>query len=397
MIVETKDEWIYRRLKVHMRRILDPGVAALRAGRDSRAGRLWLCGAVAGSLVVLGSLVVQADRLPQATLGLPPVPIPGDNPQTLEKIALGRALFDDKRLSADGKVSCSTCHQPDRAFADGRTVAQGIQQRAGTRNTPTLINSAYLTSLFWDGRRESLEEQAADPLVNPVEHALGSHDELLATVRTDAVYAAGFHAAFGVGPESIGIEHVVKALAAFERTLVAGDSPFDRYQYGGDSSALSAAQLRGLGLFAGRARCTTCHTLGNEHALLTDQEFHTIGIGQARVQPRLADRTTRLVRLSRAERDRSILSDPEVAELGRFAVTLKPADIGRFRTPSLRNAALTAPYMHDGSVPTLAEAVEREVYYRSLEAGRPLVLTPREKADLVAFLQALTSRGLPGP
>ncbi|HSK76473.1 MAG TPA: cytochrome c peroxidase [Thermoanaerobaculia bacterium] len=350
--------------------------------------------AVAGSLVFLGSLAGQAGRLPQSTLGLPPVPVSRDNPQTPEKVALGRALFDDKRLSADGTVGCSTCHQPGHAFTDGRTVAVGVGQRAGTRNTPTLLNSAYLTSLFWDGRRESLEEQAADPLVNPVEHGLGSHDEVLAKVRADAAYVSGFRAAFGVAPESIRIEHVVKALAAFERTLVAGDSPFDRYLYGGEPSALSAAEVRGLGLFTGRARCAACHTIGEEHALLTDHEFHTIGIGQARVQSGLADRTTRLVRLSRAERDRSILSDPEVAALGRFSVTLKPGDIGRFRTPTLRNVARTAPYMHDGSVPTLAEAVERELYYRGLEAGRPLVLTPQEKADLVSFLEALTSRGL---
>lgn len=350
--------------------------------------------AVAGSLVVLGSLAGQAGLLPRPMLGLPPVPIPQDNPQTPEKVALGRALFDDQRLSADGKVSCSTCHQSDRAFTDGRTLAQGVEQRGGTRNTPTLINSAYFTSLFWDGRRKTLEEQAADPLINPAEHGLGNHEEVLATVRSDVEYVAGFRAAFGVSPESIGVEHVVKALAAFERTLVAGDSPFDRYRYGGDPSALSVTEIRGLDLFEGRARCTACHTLGKESALLTDHEFHTIGIGQERVQPRLADRTTRLVRLSQAERDRSITSDPEVAELGRFAVTLKPGDIGRFRTPTLRNVALTAPYMHDGSVPTLAEAVEREVYYRGLEAGRPLVLTPQEKADLVAFLEALTSRGL---
>lgn len=350
--------------------------------------------AVAASLFALGLLAGPADLIPRSTLGLPSLSIPQDNPQTPEKVALGRALFDDKRLSADGTVSCSTCHQPDRAFTDGRTVAQGAGHRTGTRNTPTLINSACLTSLFWDGRRESLEAQAADPLVNPVEHALKSHDEILVRVRTDATYGAGFRAAFGVAPESIGIEHVLKALAAFERTLVAGDSPFDRYRYGGVPSALSIAQVRGLGLFTGRARCATCHTIGTEHALLTDQEFHTIGIGQARIQSGLADRATRLVRLSRAELDRSIMSDPDVAALGRFAVTLKPGDIGRFRTPSLRNVALTAPYMHDGSVPTLAEAVEREVYYRGLESGRPLVLTPREKADLVAFLEALTSRGL---
>jgi cytochrome c peroxidase len=396
--VENEDEWTFRRKGLHARRLFEACATASMASRNARTGRWRLSAAVVGSLLAaMASLADQTTVRAPSTLGLPPLPVPRDNPQTPEKVALGRTLFDDKRLSADGKVSCSTCHQPDRAFIDGRTVAQGVQQRAGTRNTPTLINSAYLTSLFWDGRRNSLEEQAADPLVNPVEHALRSHDELLATVRADAGYAAGFRAAFGVGSAAIGIEHVVKALAAFERTLVAGDSPLDRYRYGDDSTALSAGQLRGLGLFAGRAHCASCHTLGKEHALLTDQEFHTIGIGQASVQPRLAERTTRLARLSRAERDRSILSDPEVADLGRFAVTLKPGDIGGFRTPSLRNVALTAPYMHDGSVPTLAAAVEREVYYRGLEAGRPLVLTPQEKADLVAFLAALTSRELPGP
>jgi cytochrome c peroxidase len=372
------------------RKFIGYGVAS-KAGGNVRTGRWRLTVALAGFLGV-GSLAGQADQLPQPALGLPPVPISSDNPQTPEKVALGRALFDDQRLSADGQVSCSTCHQPDRAFTDGRTVAQGARQQAGTRNTPTLLNSVYLTSLFWDGRRGSLEEQAADPLVNPAEHGLGNYEELLARVRADAAYAAGFRAAFGAAPESIRLEHVVKALAAFQRTLVAGDSPFDRYRYGGDPSALSDAQVRGLGLFEGRARCTACHTIGKEDALLTDNAFHTIGIGQARSQSGLADRTIRLVGLSPSERDRSITRDPEVAELGRFAVTLKPVDIGRFRTPTLRNVALTAPYMHDGSVPTLAEAVEREVYYRGLESGRPLVLTPQERADLVAFLEALASR-----
>lgn len=358
-------------MSIHLRRVAVPGVAA--------------------SLMIAGSLAGRAAVGARPALGLPPVPIPLDNPQTPEKAALGHALFEDKRLSADGQVSCSTCHQPDRAFTDGRSRAQGIRQLGGTRNTPTLLNSVYLTSLFWDGRRGSLEEQAADPLINPVEHGLGDHGQLLAIVRADAAYGAGFRAAFGVATESIGLEHVVKALAAFQRTLVAGDSPFDRYRYGGDPSALSDAQVRGLGLFEGRAGCAACHTIGQADALLTDNAFHTIGIGQTRAQPQLAERTTRLVRLSATERDRSITSDPEIADLGRFAVTLKPVDIGRFRTPTLRNVALTAPYMHDGSVPTLGEAVEREVYYRGLESGRPLVLTPQEKADLVAFLEALTS------
>lgn len=360
-------------------------------------GRRWLAVAVAGGLVIAGALAGRAAPGARPTLGLPAIHFPLDNPQTPEKAALGRTLFEDKRLSADGQVSCATCHQAERAFTDGRRVAQGARQQDGTRNAPTLLNSAYLTSMFWDGRRVSLEEQAGDPLINPVEHGLGSHDEVLARVRADAAHAAGFRAAFGVSPAAIRMEHVAKALAAFQRTLVAGDSPFDRYRYGGDVTALSDAQLRGLGLFEGRARCAACHTIGEESALLTDNAFHTLGIGRTNAQPGLADRTTRLALLSPSERDRSIISDPEVAALGRFAVTLKPLDIGRFRTPTLRNVALTAPYMHDGSVATLGEAVEREVYYRGLESGRPLILTPREKADLVAFLEALTSRGLPSP
>lgn len=353
--------------------------------------------AVAGFLAAAGALAGRAAVGAWPTLGLPPVPTQPDNPQTPEKVALGRALFEDERLSADGQVSCATCHQAERAFTDGRSVAQGARRQDGTRNTPTLLNSAYLTSMFWDGRRGSLEEQAGDPLVNPVEHGLGSHDEVLARVRADAAHAAGFRAAFGAAPEAIRMEHVAKALAAFQRTLLAGDSPFDRYRYLADPGALSAAQVRGLGLFTGRAGCAACHTIGEKDALFTDNAFHSIGIARTRSRPGLAGRAAHLVGLSPSERDRSIITDPEVADLGRFAVTLKPPDIGRFRTPSLRNVALTAPYMHDGSVPALGEAVEREVYYRGLESGRPLILTPREKADLVAFLEALTSHGLATP
>ncbi|HEX6899934.1 MAG TPA: cytochrome c peroxidase [Thermoanaerobaculia bacterium] len=359
--------------------------------------RRWLSLAVVGFLALAGALAGRAAPGARPTLGLPAIHFPLDNPQTPEKVALGRALFEDKRLSADGQVSCATCHQAERAFTDGRSVAQGVRKQDGTRNAPTLLNSAYLTSMFWDGRRVTLEEQAGDPLVNPVEHGLADHGEVLARVRTDAAHAAGFRKTFGVAPEAIRMEHVAKALAAFQRTLVAGDSPFDRYRYGGDPTALSDAQVRGLGLFEGRARCAACHTIGEESALLTDNAFHTLGIGRTNAQPGLADRATRLALLSASERDRSIISDPEVAALGRFAVTLKPLDIGRFRTPTLRNVALTGPYMHDGSVPTLGEAVERELYYRGLESGRPLILTPLEKADLVAFLEALTSRGLSSP
>lgn len=391
---------IHALLRGGVRLVIKPKIAVLTANLEGRGHRLLGTVAVAGALMTLCSICLlgsQPSAGAEPTLGLPPLPIPADSPQTPEKVALGRTLFLDSRLSADGTVSCSTCHQPERAFADGRAVAQGIQHRTGTRNTPSLINSAYQTSLFWDGRRESLEEQAEAPWINPVEHGLGSHEELLRLVKTDAAYRRDFRAAFGLAPESIGLEHVVKALAAFERTLVVGDSAFDRYRYGGDSGALSEAQIRGLAVFEGRARCTTCHTIGEKYALLTDHSFHPLGIERQSGQSRLADRVMGLMGMTPSEADQRITGDPEIASLGRFAVTREPRDIGRFRTPSLRNVALTAPYMHDGSVPTLREAVEREVYYRGLEANRPLVLTPQERQDLVAFLEALTSATQPLP
>jgi cytochrome c peroxidase len=184
---------------------------------------------------------------------------------------------------------------------------------------------------------------------------------------------------------------VTAALAAFERTLLVGDSPFDRYLYGGDGKALSATAVRGLELFRGRAQCAKCHLIGEHEALLTDNLYHSVGVGLRWVQPHLAQATTRIVRETPAVLDQLIGADAEVAALGRFVVTKQPRDIGSFRTPSLRNVALTAPYMHDGSTATLEEALELELYYRSVELQKPLILTPAEKADLVAFLRSLTS------
>lgn len=185
--------------------------------------------------------------------------------------------------------------------------------------------------------------------------------------------------------------NVAQAIAAYERTLVAGNSAFDRYHYGHDKTALDAAALRGLELFRGRAQCGQCHVIGETSALFTDQQFHTLGVGFKHLEDRLVPEAIRFAKLTAAERQKLVTSDPASAELGRFSVTLNPADLGRFRTPSLRNVAETAPYMHDGSVATLEEAVDLEVYYRGVEAGHPLILTPSEKTDLVAFLKALTS------
>lgn len=325
------------------------------------------------------------------TLGLPLLPIPSDNLQTREKIKLGRALFHDKRLSADGTVSCATCHRPELTHSDGLPVSEGTAGLKGTRNAPSIVNAAYLTSLFWDGRRQSLEDQAQDPFTDSAEHGFTDQNTLLEQIRGLPEYQVAFKQAFGVDRGAISIGHVTKAIAAFERTLVAGNSPVDRYYYGGDKASLSQSAIKGLSLFTGRAGCAKCHTIGSDGALFTDQDFHSLGVGLKRIEPRLAEIARLAFNAEGLAQAGGKVSAADLAELGRFRVTKMAADIGKFRTPSLRNVAVTAPYMHDGSVPTLEAAVDLEVYYRGIESGRPLILTPVEKADLLSFLTALTS------
>lgn len=354
------------------------------------------------SLLVNWSPAVSATE--QNRLGLPLLPIPADNPQSPAKIALGKKLFFDKRLSADGNVSCATCHDPNQAFTDGLPVAAGINKQKGTRNTPTLINAAFATTQFWDGRRASLEEQAHDPFINAVEHGLSNHPSVVDILKRDPDYAQQFKNVFAVRSEAISIHHVAQALASFERTLIAGDSAFDRYEYGTDKNALSSAAQRGLDIFRKQAGCAACHTIEKSHALFTDHKFHSAGVGMQRIQARLAEITTRALK-AKGERvtelqpsgrtvtrsvDETVLTDAEISELGRFNVTSQPADIGRFKTPTLRNIALTAPYMHDGSLKTLEEVVEVELYARGNTAHRPLILTPTEKQDLIEFMKSLT-------
>lgn len=334
-------------------------------------------------------------REPRALLGLPPRAVALAGAQTPEIVDLGRRLFFEATLSANGQVSCATCHQPDKAFSDGQPLAMGIHGRTGTRNTPTVINAALHGTQFWDGRRGSLEEQAADPFVNPAEHGLPDHEAVLALLRSDGAYRGQFEIAFGAGRMQITMDEVTKALAAFIRSLSAGDSAFDRYAYAGDSAALDAPARQGLELFQGRAQCVDCHTISEQHAAFTDGQFHSIGVGLERIASKLGPLATRVARTSPQELDELVISDPDVAALGRFVVTRNPADIGKFRTPTLRNVALTAPYMHDGSVATLEAALEHELYYRGQAQGRPIILTPAEKAALVAFLKSLTSTTLP--
>jgi cytochrome c peroxidase len=300
--------------------------------------------------------------------GLSPLlPVPPGNPLTRQRIDLGEALFFETALSRDGSLSCASCHDPALAFTDGRARAVGIEAREGQRNAPTLLNAAYREFLFWDGRAESLEAQALRPMENASE--LGnSHEEVVRRLRRNRSYREQFARAFGT--DEITIDRVAQAIASFERTLLSGDSDYDRYR-AGEPSALTPSQRRGLALFAGRARCTFCHT----GELFTDQRFHNTGISWKSAE----------------------VSATETIDLGRFDVTARAVDRAAFKTPSLRDVERTAPYMHDGSLATLEAVVE---FYN--EGGHPnahldafvlpLDLSAGEQADLVAFLRALTGR-----
>jgi cytochrome c peroxidase len=290
-------------------------------------------------------------------LGLPPLAIPENNPQTPEKSALGKQLFQDKRFSADDSVNCARCHVPANAFIDSLPVAAGIKDQFGTRNSPSVINAAFYTHQFWDGRRGSLEEQAKDPFVNVIEHGLSDHRKIVDIVRTDPDYIKQFRLVFGLEPAQISIDQVVMAIAGFERTLIAGDSPFDQYRFGGDSHALSDGAIRGLAVFQDKGRCVSCHTIAETSALFTDNQFHNLGAGFGKIAGKLPG-LIKATRQAEGKIDAAVLTNAELSELGRYAVTGNKADLGRFKTPTLRNIVLTAPYMHDGSLANLAEVIE---------------------------------------
>jgi cytochrome c peroxidase len=310
-------------------------------------------------------------------------------PSSSTLVSLGEALFFDSRLSADGTVSCATCHRPDTAFADGKAVSVGIRGQAGTRNAPSLFNVRDQVTFFWDGRAATLEQQVIEPFTNQREHGFPGLAALVDQVRLDQALATRFKEQFGGTPIDGG--QIAIAVAAFVRSLEPKPSTFDRYWTSKDRTVLPDAARRGLDLFTGRAQCSTCHVLAAERPRFTDDRFHSLGIGHERLAESLS-RSTRVAMASIPSEIGALLSaDAQVAALGRFNVTRKPADIGKYRTPSLRNVAVTAPYMHDGSVSTLEEAVDLEIYYRSGQIGRPIILTPQERRDLVAFLHSLTS------
>ena len=310
-----------------------------------------------------------------------------------QRIALGKQLFNDAHLSADGTIRCASCHMPDKGYTDGRRVAVGVRRLAGTRNTPSLmtIADARETSFFWDGRRNALDQAVLDPLTNPVEMGLHDQAELLQRVQQEPAYTQAFAQAFPEAKPTISSEHIAAALAAYVRSLKSAESAYDRYTLHRDKAALSPLALLGLTIFKGKGRCAECHLLEGTPAMLTDHAYHRAGVGLDGITSNLPNLTEGVIQRSLQDGaiGNRVATHADEAQLGRFNVTQDPADIGLFRTPSLRDVSHTAPYMHDGSVVTLDDAIDREVYYRSLQAGRPLQLTVEEREELKAFLEAL--------
>jgi cytochrome c peroxidase len=289
---------------------------------------------------------------------LPAVPVPADNPQTDAKIRLGALLYFDTRLSADNTISCATCHDPRTGWANPHPTDTGIGGQVGGRNSGTVINAAYMRVQFWDGRAASLEEQALGPIHNPIEMG-ETLENVVQKLNAIPGYKEQFNLVFGT---DVNTEGIAKAIAAFERSIISGASPYDRW-LAGEKAAMSPAAVRGLHLFNGKAHCTPCHS----GPLFSDQSFHNLGAGMDRPKP----------------------------DLGRFEQTKDPEDTGRFKTPTLRNIEQTPPYLHTGEEKTLMDVVD--LYDRGGVQNphldplmMPLGLTRGEKEDLVEFLKALT-------
>ncbi|WP_232107291.1 cytochrome-c peroxidase [Gimesia alba] len=322
-------------------------------------------GVVFTFVISAGSFTVQAEEpVIKVPAGLPPIEFPEDNPPTAEKIALGKQLFFDKRLSRDNTISCASCHAPDKGYSNADQFATGFKGQKGGRNSPTVINAAYNKFHFWDGRAGSLEEQALGPIANPIEMNLTLKE---AVDRINAIpgYKKQFQKVFGSDATE---ENIAKAIATYERTVLCGDAPYDKFKVG-DKKALSEPAQRGMKLFFGKAVCSACHSGPN----FTDNAFHNIGVGMDAKEP----------------------------DVGRKAISKLGGDQGSFKTPSLRDIARSGPYMHDGSMQTLKEVVE---HYN--KGGIPnefldeeiykLNLTPQEVDDLVTFMkEGLASSNYP--
>ena len=323
--------------------------------------------------------------------------IPKDNPQTPDKIALGKKLFFDGRLSADGTVACATCHDPALAFTDGRPASIGIHGRVGQRNAPTVLNALYFKTQFWDGRAATLEEQAGLVIINPVETGQTNIEAAVAQIQKSKEYQDAFVTVFG---RPLNAADLLRAIASYERTLLSFNSPFDRF-IARDGNAIDDSAKRGWKLFNGQARCNKCHALTDNQPNLTsftDNDFHNIGIGIIRHQVvPLARQALQSVNSGNsAEVDRAAIQS-EMSVLGRYLVTKKEPDIASFKTPTLRNVLITAPYFHDGSQETLWDVMDHYnkgdgVQNPFLDEDiQPLALSEDDINDVVSFLASLTS------
>lgn len=289
---------------------------------------------------------------------LPPTPVPPDNPQVDAKVRLGSQLYFDTRLSADKTISCATCHAPETGWANHNATDTGIRGQVGGRNSGSIIDAAFMRFQFWDGRAATLEEQALGPIHNPIEMG-ETLENVVRKLNAIPGYRSQFLEVFGT---EVNTDGIAKAIAAFERTIVSGPSPYDRY-LAGDPTAMKPEAIRGMRIFNGKGHCTACHS----GPAFSDQSFHNLGIGMEKDNP----------------------------DVGRSAISKDPADWGKFKTPGLRNVSLTHPYLHDGSEKTLMDVVNLYdrggVPNRNLDVAMlPLALTASEKRDLVAFLEALT-------
>jgi len=319
---------------------------------------------VLGCCAMMGALACAGMAAAAPPLGIPELEFPKDNPQSDAKIELGRMLYFDKRLSADNTISCASCHDPKHGWSNNDATAVGVGGQRGGRSSPTIVNSGYQRFQFWDGRAGSLEEQALGPIANPIEMNLPI-EEAVKKLAAIAGYQKRFQEVFSSGVTADGI---AKAIAAFERTVVSGNAPYDRFK-NGDQAALTAEAQTGMKLFFGKANCSACHK--GPH--FTDGGFHNLGVG---------------------------MTAKEVDQ-GRRKISGLEGDHGAFRTPTLREIARTAPYMHDGSLKTLEEVVD---YYDKGghpndyldEEIYPLKLKPEEKQALVTFLkEGLASASYP--
>lgn len=368
--------------------------------KDMPAGQL----ASHGALSADAQMQQLAALLPERDVTRPPpavdpamwaLIVPTDNAMTPERIALGRKLYFETRLSADNTVACATCHDVSRGFTDQRPTSEGVHDQLGRRNAPTTMNAFFYEDVFLDGRVPSLEEQAKFPAINPVEGGLPDHAAMVGAIAGDAGYRKLFRDAYHSEPN---LDDLVRAIAAFERTLVFLDTPFDRF-LAGDPAAISEKAQRGWQLFNGKARCMSCHMMNPSNPLGTDNRFHNIGVA-ARTQNFEGLARKALAALGEEGGTQAVdelALQTDLSELGRFMVTKDRADIGAFKTQGLRNVGITAPYMHDGSMRTLWDVMDH--YNKGGEANpfldggiEPLALSPDEIDAVVEFMFTLTDQ-----